>query len=429
MAPPIDIRTLLVVITLVLFGRGLVLAYLWYVERNYLPVREWTLGSILVALGSFMMGLRNIAPELVSVVLAQGLLIPGWLLIDSGIVRAAERQPPWRIAIAVCCAALAGAVWFTLGSPDYAARTLLFTLAVILFDGYALFACLRFRGGRRTLTLRIVAVFLGLLILSNLWKTGTVVQFGASSLFDPNAAMAPFLIFTIIYCIVTTALFVLLAAQKLQEELDVEIAERKRAEQEIIRNREILQRQNRLLLNYSGELQSANQRLAELSVTDSLTGLPNRRRFDEALASEWLRALRGGQPLAVLMIDVDRFKDYNDHYGHQAGDACLAAIAEVLREQVKRAGDMAARYGGEEFVVIASNSPEDKAIQLAAMLVEAVAALDVPHDFSPHGKVTISVGVAVQVPVNEDKAEQLMARADQALYRAKEAGRNRVAEG
>ncbi|MCG2584132.1 diguanylate cyclase domain-containing protein [Massilia sp. TS11] len=173
-------------------------------------------------------------------------------------------------------------------------------------------------------------------------------------------------------------------------------------------------------------LQAANVQLEALSVTDSLTDLANRRQFDLALESEWARALRLQQPLAVGMIDIDDFKRYNDAYGHPAGDYCLRRLAAALGGCVQRAGDLVARYGGEEFVFIAPAADLDASLALGERLCEAVRALAIPHERSRLGTVSISVGVAAWVPVDAQGAAALLAAADAALYRAKTAGRNRV---
>jgi diguanylate cyclase (GGDEF)-like protein len=202
-----------------------------------------------------------------------------------------------------------------------------------------------------------------------------------------------------------------------------------RAEHELAQNREVLKLQNLALQNYSAELEAANQKLEELSITDGLTGLANRRRFDEVLAAESARAQRTGQPLVILMIDIDWFKRYNDHYGHQAGDVCLSRVASVLKGSARRPSDLVARYGGEEFTVITADTDVDKAAKLADSLCIAVAALEMPHAQSLHGKITVSIGFAADVLDQEHDGEALLKRADAALYQAKEAGRNRIAAG
>ena len=179
----------------------------------------------------------------------------------------------------------------------------------------------------------------------------------------------------------------------------------------------------------TAELQLANQQLAALSRTDGLTGLANRRHFDEMLIEEWNRAARNGQSLALLMLDVDYFKSYNDHLGHLAGDECLRAIASVLQSCARRAGDHAARYGGEEFAVIASDCDALRAMQMAQTILNVLATLNLPHPTSQLGRISLSIGVAVLQPGPEGDPQRLIQQADQALYQAKYKGRNRAEYG
>lgn len=175
-------------------------------------------------------------------------------------------------------------------------------------------------------------------------------------------------------------------------------------------------------------LEEANIKLSELTVTDALTGLSNRRRFDQVITEEWMRASRTGQSLAILMIDVDHFKAYNDHYGHQAGDECLRKVAGVLQANARRASDLVARYGGEEFVVVAGDLDIQAAKELAETLRSSVEVLGMSHQFSPVASVvTISIGVSVTTPDANMAPESLLRMADAAMYCAKDGGRNRVA--
>lgn len=177
----------------------------------------------------------------------------------------------------------------------------------------------------------------------------------------------------------------------------------------------------------TAELEEANRKLANLSTTDGLTGLANRRRFDEVLNSEWQRARRMKMPLAVAMIDVDQFKLYNDHFGHQAGDECLRCIAAVLRTCIQRSGDLIARYGGEEFVIILPGLHVDKALILAETIRCAVQDEHLVHtDQSNTGVVTVSIGIAARSPEPGQKADDLLREADTAMYKAKRRGRNLV---
>ena len=173
------------------------------------------------------------------------------------------------------------------------------------------------------------------------------------------------------------------------------------------------------------ELEQANFRLELLSTTDPLTGLANRRQLTEALEREWHRARRDGSPLAVAMIDIDHFKQYNDQYGHPAGDECLRRVAAALTAQARR-NDLIVRYGGEEFAVVMPETDRNGAHRLAERAVAAIAALQIPHALADLGIVTVSIGIAAVMPTQTGSALHLVERADALLYQAKRNGRNRV---
>ncbi|MEZ5627745.1 MAG: diguanylate cyclase [Rhodocyclaceae bacterium] len=170
----------------------------------------------------------------------------------------------------------------------------------------------------------------------------------------------------------------------------------------------------------------AQIQLEQIAAKDALTGLANRRAFDERLGAEWQRCQRGGQLLSIIMVDVDHFKTYNDTYGHPQGDACLRSVASVLAGVAARTGDLVARYGGEEFVVVLPGTNSVGARVVAERIRTAIVALDMPHVASSVGKaVTVSLGVASADP-SKFSAAALLSAADQALYAAKKLGRNRV---
>ena len=183
---------------------------------------------------------------------------------------------------------------------------------------------------------------------------------------------------------------------------------------------------NRLLALEAERLQYLGRRLQQLSTTDSLTGIANRRYVEEQLGDEWLRCTRSGTPLAAVMLDVDYFKKYNDHYGHQQGDVCLKAIAEKMAEYCRRPGDVCARYGGEEFLMLLPETSAKQANDIATEVCTAIAAMKLEHTKSPLGIATVSIGVAAMVPKSGKNYEQLIRQADIALYEAKANGRNQV---
>lgn len=179
-------------------------------------------------------------------------------------------------------------------------------------------------------------------------------------------------------------------------------------------------------LHHESTLEST-QRFARLALVDGLTGIANRRKFDDTFPREWARSARDGSSLALLMMDVDYFKAFNDSYGHQAGDLCLQTIARTLGDCLQRPADLFARYGGEEFIALLPSVDLAGATALAERMRERLAALAITHEGSSLGHVTLSIGAVAEVPNTGASPEALLRAADEALYRAKAGGRNRVA--
>ena len=175
------------------------------------------------------------------------------------------------------------------------------------------------------------------------------------------------------------------------------------------------------------QLEKANQELETLAVIDSLTGIANRRKFDEYLASEWLRLSREQAPLSLILCDIDHFKLYNDTYGHQRGDLCLRQVAQAIQQTVKRPADLTARYGGEELAIVLPHTNHEGAASLAQKICLHIQALQIPHIASPVALyITLSLGVAGCIPNHDTYPQDLIAIADQNLYQAKKMGKNRV---
>jgi len=178
---------------------------------------------------------------------------------------------------------------------------------------------------------------------------------------------------------------------------------------------------------YELELQHANEQLLRLSTTDALTDLGNRRLLMQRLEDEWRRALRSKEPMSLLLLDVDHFKLFNDHYGHPAGDACLQALAGLLRQAAARPSDLAARYGGEEFVLLLPETDTEGAMAVAQRLMQALRENGIEHSKSPiSGQVTLSIGLISVHAHKGSSPAQWLAQADLALYKAKAQGRNRI---
>jgi len=175
------------------------------------------------------------------------------------------------------------------------------------------------------------------------------------------------------------------------------------------------------------ELKRHRDFLENLSTRDGLTGVPNRRTFDKRLQMEWRRSIRESTPLALLMVDIDHFKAFNDNYGHLAGDDCLKLVAKSLAASLKRPGDFFARYGGEEFACVLPQTDLEGAAYLAEKMLAQIESLGIPHNFSSVTRhVTISIGSACIYPTNPRSADILIDAADKCLYEAKKDGRNRV---
>jgi len=188
-----------------------------------------------------------------------------------------------------------------------------------------------------------------------------------------------------------------------------DISERKRTEQQLI---------------------SLQKEMEELSFRDGLTGVANRRRFDAIIELEWSNARRNRQPLSLLMMDIDYFKQYNDRYGHLEGDACLKRVARILNSAATRARDLLARFGGEEFVLVLPETDETAAGKLAARCRELILAERIPHESSPIGSaLTISVGAGTMIPGHDDALRPFIDAVDKRLYQAKQQGRDRIVAG
>lgn len=203
---------------------------------------------------------------------------------------------------------------------------------------------------------------------------------------------------------------------------------------ELYKQKELLRDQATMLeekIRELTELKVTNRRLESLSYVDGLTGISNRRSFDNFIGVHYKNFVRKRQPLSLIMIDIDNFKDFNDNYGHLKGDDCLILVGNCLEDNIKRPTDFVARYGGEEFAIVLPDTDSKGAQNIANLLREKIEDLEIKHERSKTSKyVTISLGVATLYPKNEfESIEWLINNADKALYKAKNNGRNRVEIG
>ena len=176
----------------------------------------------------------------------------------------------------------------------------------------------------------------------------------------------------------------------------------------------------------SAQLEMANAALEELAAVDPMTGLSNRRRFDVFLQQEWQRSNRSRLPLSLVMVDIDHFKQFNDLYGHLAGDECIRQVVGVIREAANRVSDLGCRYGGEEFAIILAETPAEGAFAVAEFIRKQVELLAIPHDRHPEKAVTVSAGIATKDGNRYPRVFDLIGACDKALYEAKNKGRNRT---
>lgn len=175
------------------------------------------------------------------------------------------------------------------------------------------------------------------------------------------------------------------------------------------------------------QLEAANQALQQLANMDGLTGVANRRCFDQYLNTQWLNSLGEEHPLSLILCDIDFFKRYNDQYGHPAGDLCLQKVASVLKGAAQKKQDLVARYGGEEFAIVMPNTPASGAVHVAAAMQSGVRELQIPHAESAVSScVTLSLGISTTIPSSDCSPQNLIQTADEGLYQAKSSGRNRI---
>jgi diguanylate cyclase (GGDEF)-like protein len=193
-----------------------------------------------------------------------------------------------------------------------------------------------------------------------------------------------------------------------------------------IRTMQRIVRMRASLLALTRKLDAANQELKRISSMDGLTGVANRRYFDETISVEWRRARRHSNSLAVLIFDIDYFKRYNDTYGHQSGDECLRQVAATINRNTARPSDLVARYGGEEFAVVLPETTIGGAVMVAEKIRQAIQELNIPHASAPGERVTISIGIAAAAPGFDNPPSDLINAAEHALSRAKAEGRDRV---
>lgn len=383
MSPFLDIRTLVLIHVAINIGQAVVLVYLWSVQRNYPPAKDWAVGSMMIAAGLFLFALRGVGPVVLTEIVSNLFLLPGMMLFNFGIVKAADRRPPVKSGLAWCAVANAVLAWFVLGAPNYPAAVLTQNLVFLILDLYTAYACLKAKATKGNYTFRIIGMLFVVLALAICWRVAGGV-FGLTFSFSPTLPRLFWVAASLISFPMITVLLTLHTSQRLQERLHAQASR------------------------------------------DSLTDAFNRRAFIEFADKEWSRCLRHGYPLSILTVDIDRFKNFNDQHGHQTGDAALVQVSKAAQGAL-RSNDIWCRYGGEEFVALLPSATINQAMAVAERLRLSVERTTIE---SPNGplNVSVSIGVAERSPKHSSLSE-VLAISDAALYRAKATGRNRVVAG
>lgn len=383
MSPILDIRTLVLIYVGISIGQAVVLVYLWSVQRNYPPAKDWAIGSLMFAIGLLLFALRHQAPVILTEIVANLFLLPGLMLFNFGVVKASGQKPSFELGLAFCTLAIGTLAWFTFGSPNYPARVLTQNLVFLTFDLYTAYACLKARITKGNHTFRILGILFIVLVMACSWRV-------AGGVFDLTFSLSPTLprLFWIATSVISfpmiTVLLTLHTSQRLQEEIHAQARH------------------------------------------DTLTDAYNRRAFIEFADKEWSRSERHGYPLSILSVDIDHFKNFNDQHSHQTGDLALVQVSKSAQAAL-RANDIWCRYGGEEFVALLPNTTMDQAMAIAERLRLSVESTMIA---SPSGSLSVSVSIGVaERSSNHSSLSEVLAISDAALYKAKAAGRNRVVAG
>lgn len=380
MLATLDVRTLVLIYVGISIGQALVLIYLWSVQRNYPPAKDWAVGSLMLAIGLFLFSLRNNAPVVLTEFVSNLFVLPGLMLFNFGIVKATGRRPPINFGLALCIVANGLLAWFTLGIPNYPAGVLTHNLVFLTLDMYTAYACLTAKTAKGNYTFRIIGILFLILALACSWRMAGGV-FGLTFSYSPTIPRLFWIATSVISFPMITVLLTLHTSQRLQEEIHAQARR------------------------------------------DALTQAYNRRAFIEFSDMEWSRSVRYGDPLSILTVDIDHFKHFNDQHGHQTGDLALVQVSKSAQAAL-RSNDIWCRYGGEEFIALLPNTTMNQAIAVAERLRQSVESTKIS---SPHGSLSVSVSIGVaERSSSHSSLSEVLAVSDEALYKAKATGRNRV---
>lgn len=407
MADWFDIRTLMVCMGAVNLMLAAVMVTLSTTRRTYPGFHHWTLGFVAAGLGSALIALRGVAPDFLSMIVANYGIVGLGLLLGRGMA-IFLKQPQAPLFEAFWLAVLGvGLVWTSYIEVNAQYRSLLVMTVFLVFAVRVAVVALRGGAGSHGGPDWLLVTMLGGAILCSVARIViTAVSPPPATFLDQGPAQGVTLLLFTLFSIGSMCAAVSINSRRLEYQLS-------QSELGLQREQEALER--------------ANRELSELAVRDGLTGLHNRRHFDDVLEREWHRLARTRRELSLVLLDIDHFKQFNDLYGHQQGDDALQAVAQAVDAAVQRTSDVAVRYGGEEFAVVLPETGAAGAQRIAERIAATLEELAIPHEASEaSSKLTLSFGLATVVPGAGTLPETLVALADRALYRSKEEGRNRL---
>ena len=387
---------------------AIVMVTLSMTRRIYPGFHLWTLAFVSASVGSVLIALREVLPSFLSLVVGNFGIVGFGLLISRGLaVFLGQRHAPAFEALCLTILS-AGLIWTSYIQPVSSHRTV---VVMSVFLAFTLrLAWLAYRGNRKPPGWRRLALGLhGQRIHPVLHRAHRPSQFVSpppATFLDQGPAQGITLLLFTLFSIGSMCAAVSLNSRRLEYDLS--------------KSESVLQRQRT-------ELEKANHELSELAVRDGLTGLYNRRHFDEVLEQEWRRLGRARRPLSLVLLDIDHFKEFNDLYGHQKGDEALMAVAKAAEFAVQRPSDVSVRYGGEEFALVLPETAAAGAHSIAERVAAGIRDSGISHDASQvSSQLTASFGVATVVPGAGTTSQTLVALADEALYRSKNEGRDRI---
>lgn len=393
MLPMLDIRTVLFEGALIGIAVAVIMIYYSMVRKTYPGFHHWTIGFTLAGLGSFLIAFRGIIPDFISIVIANAFLVSMPFMISLGLSHLSGVK--WKFQnhfAALLFLYITTITYTTYIYPSVHIRIVLFNSMFILLLLESLRITIQYLPRRLGSQDYLLIIIIMAIILPVVLRLILAVTKGENIFFLENTDSLQCIL------ILSSIVFTVLAMISL-----------------IILNAHLIEI----------ELKEANRKVELLANTDELTGLFNRRYFNKALQYEFKRLKRSSQPLSLIMADIDYFKEYNDTYGHQEGDACISRVAKIFKHAATRVSDIAVRYGGEEFILLLPNTDDIGADNVAAILFELLREMAIPHSASLAGDhVTISAGVATIIPDEITTEDLIINMADKALYASKLHGKN-----